>query len=411
MAIRIIDFAIGYQTDQLPSSAIDADTIAVVPSGNLSSDNVQDALVEHQGDIDSINSTVATHTASISSLQTAVGVNTAAIATKADASTTTAALATKADASATTTALGTKLDKTSGVASQLRIDDFLEIDEETDPATPAAGKIRVYGKSDKKLYLVDSTGLVKQVGGGGLSPLAVSSAVSLAVINTMYAATSSGGFSITLPTIPASGGSIGVMDAGETCSPTNYIRVTPASGQSIDGYPANDSLDLDYVRANIILYAAPGATSWKVQYQATNIFTPGSQPGYGAGSAIGAGNIGQVLTASLSNTSVPVSATATTVGSLVLTAGVWMVYAVMAVGAAGTTTSYADGSISTTAATHRTGGLARNFYSSGTAIFTVPPLYINTTGQTIYLISDMAGTGTAPTTNASVMEFYAVRIA
>lgn len=102
---------------------------------------------------------------------------------------------------------------------------------------------------------------------GGLAGSAVSSTVALAVVNTMYLCTSSGGFTITLPAVPALGGVIGVMDAGETCSATNYIRVAPATGQSIDGYAANDTLDLDYARANAVFYAAAGATSWKVQYQ------------------------------------------------------------------------------------------------------------------------------------------------
>lgn len=35
-------------------------------------------------------------------------------------------------------------------------DDYIE---EASPATPPAGSVRVYAKSDKKLYIKDSTGL------------------------------------------------------------------------------------------------------------------------------------------------------------------------------------------------------------------------------------------------------------
>lgn len=161
---------------------------------------------------------------------------------------------------------------------------------------------------------------------GGLAPVAVSANVALGVLNTMYSCTSTGGFTITLPTIPAGGGVIAVMDAGETCSATNFIRVTPATGQSIDGFVANDSIVLDYVRANITLYAAPGATSWKVQYQATSTISPGFQTGYNGAAVIGAGYVGQIITSTIStNASYTASATWENITSIPLTAGNFMV--------------------------------------------------------------------------------------
>ena len=46
------------------------------------------------------------------------------------------------------------------------IDDYLDINEESAPGTPAAGKVRVYAKTDKKIYRKDSTGVEQEVGSG-----------------------------------------------------------------------------------------------------------------------------------------------------------------------------------------------------------------------------------------------------
>ena len=175
-----------------------------------------------------------------------------------------------------------------------------------------------------------ATGLAWGVDGISTSS-AVTSAVSPAVSGTMYLCTSTGGFTITLPTIPAGGAIIGVMDAGETCSATNYIRVAPATGQSIDGYAVNDTLSLDYVRANVVIYAAAGATSWKVQYQTTSMIQPGLQSGITTGATIGAGYIGEKITWA----SAPSDQTFSTIGTtadwtnatITLTAGSWLLVA------------------------------------------------------------------------------------
>jgi hypothetical protein len=62
MAIRIIDFATGFQTDENPASTVSADNIAVTPSGDLSSTTVQAALVELQTDIDTAEAAHSSHT-------------------------------------------------------------------------------------------------------------------------------------------------------------------------------------------------------------------------------------------------------------------------------------------------------------------------------------------------------------
>lgn len=47
------------------------------------------------------------------------------------------------------------------------IDDYLDMNEESAPTTPSSGKVRVYAKTDKKLYTKDSAGTETQVGAGG----------------------------------------------------------------------------------------------------------------------------------------------------------------------------------------------------------------------------------------------------
>lgn len=45
------------------------------------------------------------------------------------------------------------------------IDDYIELNEESAPSTPASGKIRVYGKSDGKVYSMDDVGSETELGG------------------------------------------------------------------------------------------------------------------------------------------------------------------------------------------------------------------------------------------------------
>ena len=47
------------------------------------------------------------------------------------------------------------------------IDDYFDINEEAAPGTPSAGRLRVYAKSDAKLYTKDDAGVEQQIGAGG----------------------------------------------------------------------------------------------------------------------------------------------------------------------------------------------------------------------------------------------------
>lgn len=54
----------------------------------------------------------------------------------------------------------------SGILLTPNIDDYTDVNEETAPSSPSAGKLRVYAKSDHKLYKKDNGGTESEVGGG-----------------------------------------------------------------------------------------------------------------------------------------------------------------------------------------------------------------------------------------------------
>jgi hypothetical protein len=119
-----------------------------------------------------------------------------------------------------------------------------------------------------------------------------------------------------------------------------------------------------------------------------------------------------VLTATLSDVTLTNIGQDYVSGSLVLTAGTWLVSAHIRFTLAGTTMTACDSSISLNTATDLT--YAGRDLSTGVVNtrLVVPPIrVINTTGQTIYLVSNCSFTGSAPTTSAAYSFFKAVRIA
>lgn len=134
------------------------------------------------------------------------------------------------------------------------------------PATPGAGVLRVYSKSDSRLYRVDSTGLEVAIG-GGLDPVERSTTLNPAVVGTLYVCnTSAGGFTITLPT-GSSKASIGFLDARETFA-TNNLTIAPATGQAIDGQAVNETLVLDVSGSWVILTWSVSDSRWVIQSSA-----------------------------------------------------------------------------------------------------------------------------------------------
>lgn len=237
---------------------------------------------------------------------------------------------------------------------------------------------------------------------GGLVPVDQAASLSPAVTNKMYKyGTLAAPLTLTLPT----GTTQFVIGVIGSASLTNTLTVVGPTDSYVFRYP----------NFSAVFYRAAGSSVIGVDYQAATLGPPpGMVPGYTGGVAIAAGMIGERIDSLISNVAyTDLAGTPKTVATLPITAGVWMAYATVSAALGGTTTNYMDGSISTVNNVPRDKGIGR-YNANGTSVaarITAPPLYINTTGQTLYLVSQMGGTGTVPSTIAANMEFFAIRIA
>lgn len=294
-------------------------------------------------------------------------------------------------------------------------------------------------------------------GGGGLTLSPKSTTFTAVAGNHYLTDTSSGGYTATLPA-GATGAVVRFSDALDTWN-TGNLTITPASGEKIDGLATNESLVCDVQRSWVelswngsrwvinapttttfanplttlgdVIYGASGgtltrlagntATTRKFLRQvgdATNSAAPSWEEvdqvkGRTSGAVISAGYVGEILTASLSDVSLAVSATVYNAGSLSLTAGVWMVYGKVQFGVAGSTQTQCDASISLTSATHDNTNRVRD-NSSGISAgrYLAPcPLYVNVSSTTtVYLCASSSYTGAAPSTTGAQSALFAVRI-
>jgi len=137
----------------------------------------------------------------------------------------------------------------------------------------------------------------------------------------------------------------------------------------------------------------------------------GSIKGRVDGVAVEAGSVGEKITGTILNPTLTAAATANA-GSIVLTAGVWMIYGKVVISAAGTSKSYHVSSISATTATEddETYSNIQSDLNTVTSIV-CNPKHVNTTGATYYLTVRTSFTGTAPTVTSAKTTFYAIRIA
>jgi hypothetical protein len=135
-------------------------------------------------------------------------------------------------------------------------------------------------------------------------------------------------------------------------------------------------------------------------------------PGRTDGQAVASGYIGQVVSASLTNGTLNNSTTVYDVASLVIPAGVWMVYCKAMISPAGTSTTYRDISVTTSSTTLDPVTQVRDSGNGSLNTFiATTPYYINTTGTTLKLLALASFTGTSPVFTAASSSFYAVRIA
>jgi len=138
----------------------------------------------------------------------------------------------------------------------------------------------------------------------------------------------------------------------------------------------------------------------------------GVLPGLATGGAIGAGFVGQVLTGTFLTPTL-VNNTSANMMSLVLTAGVWVIYGKCQTGTAGTTYTRFETSIGTTSATLNAKSQVQDNYASNDKDRNLAPnpIYISTSSATAYLVVRVLFTGAAPVPSTGFNELYAVRVA
>ncbi len=301
MAIRIIEFAAGYQTDELPGTAVSADTIGVTPITGLTATNVQAALAEHQSDIDSLYAsgsslagTVSTHSGNISTLQSNV-TNLQGRVTTAEGTllTHSSQIADKADATATAAAIALKLAKSGDTATNLTIADKVTFTETTAPSSVPAGKLALFADgTDHTFYTKDSAGTVNKLGGGGLVPSRLTALPTTLANGVAYQLSQAGSTTALLP-VTAVAATIEITDVKGTCSATNFIGITAGGSDTIlyKGVPVTDRFVIRRRNATVRFNKAAGSSVWEVTYQTVSLPTGGLLPS-ALGSTIAYPNIG-----------------------------------------------------------------------------------------------------------------------
>lgn len=145
-------------------------------------------------------------------------------------------------------------------------------------------------------------------------------------------------------------------------------------------------------------------------------YQAGLAPGLTTGAAIGAGYVGQVISASLGNVALSASGGQYNAGTLTLTPGVWMLHAKCQIGHWTTTHTNAAVSISSSAEGVNNNELTMVRDTStqtgtGSYIAASPRVANIAVNTDFYMVVTASGTGTNPSTTATSSQFYAVRIA
>ena len=133
------------------------------------------------------------------------------------------------------------------------------------PASPATGNLR-YNTTSNKFEGYSSVGWGSIGGGGGLTPTPVKIAAYPAVANDLVRCNTSGGaFSITLPSSPADGDIVGIIDTNNSFASFN-LTILPTVGKTIEGDSTSFILDVNGSYASFVYVLATVSTgNWKLQ--------------------------------------------------------------------------------------------------------------------------------------------------
>lgn len=160
---------------------------------------------------------------------------------------------------------------------------------QTTAAAAAAALLPTQAGQNGKVLGTDGSALSWVAGGGsgGLTPVAVSS-TGTCTANTVELCNVAGGtITRTLPSLPAGGAdaiSLLILDNG-SASNTKKITIAPASGQTISGYAANDTVSINYEGGWVALYAESDAANWEIQTSASTAVPPATNTSPGTISA------------------------------------------------------------------------------------------------------------------------------
>jgi hypothetical protein len=162
------------------------------------------------------------------------------------------------------------------------IDDYMDVNEESAPATPSAGKVRVYAKTDKQLYTKDSAGVETPLAGG-----VVGSGIKV-VSGAPYTITDTDGYdtflvsndhTVTLPAVANNSGR--TLKIKKVDAASGGVTIDTPGAETIDG----SATHILYTQYSFVIIISDG-TSWHIlasQRGPSTIFLNG-------GSGTGSGN-------------------------------------------------------------------------------------------------------------------------
>ena len=133
------------------------------------------------------------------------------------------------------------------------VGDYLDFVEIATPANPSGSAHRMYAKADGNIYKKNSAGVETQVNGGGGGPasfLTKTSAYTAVLGDRIFAQSSGGSFTITLPASASNGDTIELYDPSNSW-PINSVTVD-RNGLLIEGF--SDNLILSSGKKVVLVY-------------------------------------------------------------------------------------------------------------------------------------------------------------